>query len=41
MLKCGLEENGNSESSDGEEGSGPVGLPPKTGTFEYVALAPF
>lgn len=41
MLKCGLEENGDSESSDAEEGSGPVGPPPKTGTFDYVALTPF
>jgi hypothetical protein len=41
MLKCGLEEGNDSESSDGEEGSGPVGPPPKTATVDYQALAPF
>jgi len=41
MLKCGLEEGGDSESTDGEEGSGPAGQPPKTSKVEYHALAPF
>lgn len=41
MLKCGLEEGNDSESSDCEEGSGPVGPPPKTSKVEYHALTPF
>lgn len=41
MLKCGLEEGNCSSDSDGEEGSGTTGPPPRNNVFDYVALPPF
>lgn len=41
MLKCGLEEGADSDSSNAEEGSGSFGPPIKTNEFEYNALVPF
>lgn len=41
MLKCGLDEANDSDSENGEEGTGPTGQNQKTNRVEYLALIPF